>query len=59
MKNPEIFEPTEENINFDTDNGSVITLYIQHPVPINPPVDMGPPPPKPLMLTKKVIKKNK
>jgi len=57
MKNPEIFEPTEENINFDTDNGSVITLYIQHPVPINPPVDMGPPPPKPLMLTKKERKK--
>jgi len=57
MKNPEIFEPTEENINFDTENGSVITLYIQHPVPINPPVDMGPPPPKPLMLTKKERKK--
>jgi len=54
MKNPEIVEPIEENINFDTDNGSVITLYIQHPVQISPPNDNGPPPPKPLMLTKKV-----
>ncbi|KAG4095028.1 pre-mRNA processing factor 3-domain-containing protein [Neocallimastix lanati (nom. inval.)] len=57
MKNPEIFDPSEEGINFDTDHGSVITLYIQHPVQINPPVDMGPPPPKPLMLTKKERKK--
>jgi len=57
MKNPEIVEPTEENINFDTDQGSVITLYIQHPVQISPPVDNGPPPPKPLMLTKKERKK--
>jgi len=57
MKNPEIVEPIEENINFDTDNGSVITLYIQHPVQISPPNDNGPPPPKPLMLTKKERKK--
>jgi len=57
MKNPEIIEPKEENINFDTDNGSIITIYIQHPVQIDPPVDAGPPPPKPLMLTKKERKK--
>ncbi|KAK9729205.1 U4/U5/U6 small nuclear ribonucleoprotein prp3, variant 2 [Basidiobolus ranarum] len=49
----------------DLDNGearvegenSVITSYIQHPVPIEPPVDSNAPKPKPLMLTKKERKK--
>ncbi|ORX64511.1 PRP3-domain-containing protein [Basidiobolus meristosporus CBS 931.73] len=36
---------------------SVITQYIQHPVPIEPPVDLNAPKPKPLMLTKKERKK--
>ncbi|KAJ3281153.1 hypothetical protein HDU79_011048 [Rhizoclosmatium sp. JEL0117] len=35
----------------------ILTDLIQHPIPINPPADLGPPPPKPLMLTKKETKK--
>lgn len=31
-----------------------ITNLVQHPVPIQPPAEMPPPPPRPLMLTKKV-----
>lgn len=31
-----------------------ITIYIQHPVPIEPPSEALPPPPQPLKLTKKV-----
>ncbi|KAJ3023394.1 UNVERIFIED_CONTAM: hypothetical protein HDU68_008629 [Siphonaria sp. JEL0065] len=36
---------------------NILTDLIQHPVPIQPPADLGPPPPKPLMLTKKETKK--
>ena len=31
-----------------------ITNLVQHPVPVQPPAEMPPPPPRPLMLTKKV-----
>ncbi|KAJ1549718.1 hypothetical protein HK405_002566, partial [Cladochytrium tenue] len=34
-----------------------ITNLVQHPVPIQPPAELGPPPPKPLMLTKRERKK--
>lgn len=34
-----------------------ITLYIEHPVPIEPPAEAPPPAPQPLKLTKKEIKK--
>jgi U4/U6 small nuclear ribonucleoprotein PRP3 len=36
------------------DEDSLVTWFVQHPIPIKPPGDNGPPPPKPLMLTKKV-----
>ncbi|KAI8828713.1 pre-mRNA processing factor 3-domain-containing protein [Chytriomyces cf. hyalinus JEL632] len=36
---------------------NVLSDLIQHPVPIQPPADLGPPPPKPLMLTKQERKK--
>ncbi|KAJ3076041.1 hypothetical protein HDU98_005990 [Podochytrium sp. JEL0797] len=36
---------------------NILTDLIQHPIPIQPPADLGPPPPKPLMLTKKETKK--
>ena len=31
-----------------------VTLYVEHPVPIEPPAEPAAPPPMPLMLTKKV-----
>eukprot|EP00798_Chlamydomonas_sp_ICE-L_P006696 gene6696-3366_t len=34
-----------------------ITIYIEHPVPIEPPAEAPPPPPQPLKLTKKELKK--
>ncbi|RUP45414.1 PRP3-domain-containing protein [Jimgerdemannia flammicorona] len=36
---------------------SLVTLYVQHPVPIQPPADPGAPTPRPLMLTKSERKK--
>ena len=36
------------------DEDSLVTWFIQHPIQIKPPGDNGPPPPKPLMLTKRV-----
>lgn len=33
---------------------SLATWFVQHPVPIRPPGDNGPPAPKPLILTKRV-----
>ena len=40
------------NLKIDTDD-SIITLYIQHPVALNPPQDAKMPPPKPMHLTSK------
>lgn len=42
---------TEEGPNIKPNK---ITIYIQHPVPIEPPSEAPPPPPQPLKLTKKV-----
>ncbi|KAG9286198.1 hypothetical protein G9A89_014184 [Geosiphon pyriformis] len=39
------------------DDDSIVTMYVQHPVPIKTPSDTGPPAPKPLILTKKEQKK--
>ncbi len=43
---------------FNADGGPVredrVTLYVEHPVPIEPPAEPSAPPPMPLMLTKKV-----
>lgn len=33
----------------------LITSYVEHPVPIEPPAEAAAPPPRPLMLTKKVL----
>ncbi|KAG0569474.1 hypothetical protein KC19_6G093400 [Ceratodon purpureus] len=45
----------------DIDEGKVreeeVTLFVQHPVPIEPPAEPAPPPPQPLKLTKKEQKK--
>ncbi|OAY78986.1 U4/U6 small nuclear ribonucleoprotein Prp3 [Ananas comosus] len=43
---------SEEKLNKDK-----ITIYIEHPRPIEPPADPAPPPPQPLKLTKKEQKK--
>jgi hypothetical protein len=37
------------------DEDSLVTWFVQHPIQIKPPGDNGPPQPKPLMLTKKVM----
>jgi U4/U6 small nuclear ribonucleoprotein PRP3 len=34
-----------------------ITLYVEHPVPLDPPAEAPPPAPRPLMLTPKELKK--
>ena len=34
-----------------------ITLYVEHPIPIEPPAEAPPPPPQPLKLTPKELKK--
>ncbi|KAK6933268.1 Pre-mRNA-splicing factor 3 [Dillenia turbinata] len=34
-----------------------VTIYVEHPLPIEPPVEPAPPPPQPLKLTKKEQKK--
>ncbi|KXS10910.1 Pre-mRNA-splicing factor 3 [Gonapodya prolifera JEL478] len=44
-------------LKLDPDQGSIITVYVQHPVPLPPPVEPGAPAPKPLMLTKKEQRK--
>jgi len=43
-------------LKIDTDD-SIVTIYIQHPIQIEPPQDKHIPPPKPLPLTKKEQKK--
>nr|XP_029120787.1 protein RDM16 isoform X2 [Elaeis guineensis] len=42
----------DEKLNMDK-----ITMYIEHPLPIEPPAEPAPPPPQPLKLTKKEQKK--
>ena len=34
-------------------NEARITIYVEHPVPLEPPVEAAPPPPMPLMLTQR------
>ena len=43
---------TREGLKFDTPD-SIITLYIQHPVALEPPQEKNMPPPKPMFLTSK------
>ncbi|KAL3649600.1 hypothetical protein CASFOL_006003 [Castilleja foliolosa] len=45
-------EMNEENIKMEK-----ITIYVEHPRPIEPPAEAAPPPPQPLTLTKKEQKK--
>lgn len=45
-------DDAEENFNQEK-----ITLYVEHPLPIEPPAEPAPPPPQPLKLTKKEQKK--
>ncbi|XP_057981807.1 protein RDM16 isoform X2 [Malania oleifera] len=45
-------EITEEKLKMDK-----ITIYVEHPRPIEPPAEPAPPPPQPLKLTKKEQKK--
>ncbi|WOL02400.1 U4/U6 small nuclear ribonucleoprotein Prp3 isoform X1 [Canna indica] len=42
----------EQKLNMDK-----ITIYVEHPLPIEPPAEAAPPPPQPLKLTKKEQKK--
>ncbi|KAK1322420.1 hypothetical protein QJS10_CPA03g00613 [Acorus calamus] len=43
---------TEDKLNMDK-----INIYVEHPLPIEPPAEPAPPPPQPLKLTKKEQKK--
>ncbi|GLT70055.1 hypothetical protein SLA2020_421560 [Shorea laevis] len=45
-------EVTEDKLKIDK-----ITIYVEHPCPIEPPAEPAPPPPQPLKLTKKEQKK--
>ncbi|KAL9230531.1 hypothetical protein vseg_005869 [Gypsophila vaccaria] len=45
-------EPLEDKLKMDK-----ITIYVEHPEPIEPPLEAPPPPPQPLKLTKKEQKK--
>lgn len=51
----------EEDVTDDAINirPNKITIYVQHPVPIEPPAEALPPPPQPLKLTKKVVSASK
>ena len=47
-----------EDFSLESEHTSnAITNLVQHPIPIQPPAELGLPPPKPLMLTKKERKK--
>lgn len=48
---------TNSNISADKMKMEKITIYIEHPRPIEPPAEPAPPPPQPLKLTKKEQKK--
>lgn len=45
------------NLSEDTIKVEKITIYVEHPRPIEPPAEPAPPPPQPLKLTKKEQKK--
>ncbi|XP_042493335.1 protein RDM16-like isoform X1 [Macadamia integrifolia] len=47
----------EGNITGDKLKMDKITIYVEHPLPIEPPAEPAPPPPQPLKLTKKEQKK--
>ncbi|GAX81848.1 hypothetical protein CEUSTIGMA_g9276.t1 [Chlamydomonas eustigma] len=44
----------EESVNIKENK---ISIYVEHPIPIEPPAEAQPPPPQPLKLTKKELKK--
>ncbi|XP_020575952.1 protein RDM16 [Phalaenopsis equestris] len=48
---------TYQDISEDNLNLEKITIYVEHPRPIEPPAEPAPPPPQPLKLTKKEQKK--
>ncbi|XP_077241558.1 protein RDM16-like isoform X2 [Tasmannia lanceolata] len=48
---------TEDAITKDKLKVDKITIYVEHPLPIEPPAEPAPPPPQPLKLTKKEQKK--
>lgn len=48
---------TDGNISHDKLRMDKITIYVEHPRPIEPPAEPAPPPPQPLKLTKKEQKK--
>ncbi|XP_077226506.1 protein RDM16-like isoform X2 [Tasmannia lanceolata] len=48
---------TEDNITEDKIKMDKITIYVEHPLPIEPPAEPAPPPSQPLKLTKKEQKK--
>ncbi|XP_024317572.1 protein RDM16 isoform X4 [Brachypodium distachyon] len=48
---------TYEDISLERLNMDRITIYVEHPEPLEPPAEAAPPPPQPLKLTKKEQKK--
>ncbi|CAM0950762.1 unnamed protein product [Alopecurus aequalis] len=48
---------TYEDISLERLNMDRITIYVEHPEPLEPPAEPAPPPPQPLKLTKKEQKK--
>uniref|UniRef100_A0ACD5XJY9 Uncharacterized protein n=1 Tax=Avena sativa TaxID=4498 RepID=A0ACD5XJY9_AVESA len=47
----------EDEISLEKLNMDRITIYVEHPEPLEPPAERAPPPPQPLKLTKKEQKK--
>uniref|UniRef100_A0A7S3UEB9 Uncharacterized protein n=1 Tax=Picocystis salinarum TaxID=88271 RepID=A0A7S3UEB9_9CHLO len=56
---PLLMNGTYEDVDEDKCNlvEEKISVYVEHPVPIEPPAEAPPPPPQPLKLTKKEMKK--
>ncbi|XP_044380846.1 protein RDM16 isoform X2 [Triticum aestivum] len=52
-----LLSPTYEDISLEKLNMDKITIYVEHPEPLEPPAEPAPPPPQPLKLTKKEQKK--
>ncbi|KAF7064996.1 hypothetical protein CFC21_071188 [Triticum aestivum] len=52
-----LVSPTYEDISLEKLNMDKITIYVEHPEPLEPPAEPAPPPPQPLKLTKKEQKK--
>ncbi|KAI4991292.1 hypothetical protein ZWY2020_039663 [Hordeum vulgare] len=52
-----LISPTYEDISLENLNMDKITIYVEHPEPLEPPAEPAPPPPQPLKLTKKEQKK--